>query len=224
MIIKSPEILQVIQSNSVVGKRLIPRYLYHFTSKNNFEKINNQGVILPSKELLKDKSIFLFDLENFLKFWNIIVEKYQKSLKNALIDKASNNGTQDIVLLRIDTSKLFKTDLKIRSQDRMFKPELLDSLKRDFLKYKDVLNFPKVLQEKYKIYFEGDKAVRGNLYNQRKESLEYIYPFSISKDSFDKVGEYSISQTSNKTAKDVFQILENIFRNQPEHKAIERFL
>lgn len=211
---------KIPQSN--YGKHLIPRYLYHLTNIEHYEDISRQGVIAANKELFMGESIFMVDLENFLKFWDIIVKKYNKPLKEALIDRVQNNSS-GIVLLKIDTSKISKKDLRIRSQNIIFDPDLQAALKAKAKKSLFGYSYSQKVKKKFSHFFYGDDALNANLYKQLKQSIEYVYPFDILKDSYTKIGEVKLD--SDKSAKmDFLTFMQKLLKNQPEIKAVDRFV
>ncbi|MBP3925302.1 hypothetical protein J6E39_08720 [bacterium] len=207
-----------------LSKRYIPRYLYHFTSGDCYQKIKNEGVIVSQKEGLMDESIFLFDLENMLKFWNFYTQKYKMPLKEGLLNRFFKRD-KSIVLLRIDTQNLSKNSLKIRSQDYLFKPENLNYLKDKVKKYGSVEKFPKSIKNKLAHYINGDDARKAKIYKQRKNSIEYVYPFDILKSDFTKIGQYTLEEGADLSQrKDFFTIMADILKNTPEFNAVKRFL
>lgn len=211
-----------IQPNKEYGKHLIPRYLYHVTSLENYKHIRRQGVLVTNNELFMGESIFLFDMENFLKFWNIVTKKYQKLLKEALIDRIKDQNS-GIVLLKIDTSKLSKPDLKIRCQDIIFNPELQEGLKRNAQKSKNGLCvYSSKVKRRFSHFFYGEDAINANLYKQRKQSIEYVYPFDILKDAYSKIGEIESDQIRSENL-GFWDIMKKLLENQPEIKALEQF-
>lgn len=206
------------------GKHIYPRYLYHLTSAENAQRINSEGVLVASNEGLMKESIFLFDLENFLKFWNLRPAKYKgKPIKNALIDRVAQESG-DIAVFRIDTDKIDKETLKIRSQDFIFEPERLELFKSIVRARGGIDKLSKCEKDRFAHYFCGDDANKANLYKQRKESIEYVYPFDILRSGFEKIGETTVKKETSNKEQDAFVILNNLFEGKPEQKAVGRFI
>jgi len=206
------------------GKHIYPRYLYHLTSSENAHRIITDGVLVATNEGLMKDSIFLFDLENFLKFWNIRPKKYDyKPIKNALLDRVANSSG-NISLFRIDTSKINKEFLKIRSQNYIFAQERLDELKKAIQKRGSSDKLTQKEKRRFSHYLYGENANLANLYKQRKESIEYIYPFDILKDAFEKIGETKVYSKTTGSENDTFIILNKLLDNQPEQNAVKVFL
>ena len=59
--------------------KIIPRYLYHITTKSNYEKIVSSRKLATRKEDFAGDAIFMFELQNFF--------IPSKNLKISLIDK-----------------------------------------------------------------------------------------------------------------------------------------
>ncbi|MBQ2611691.1 hypothetical protein IJF81_04790, partial [bacterium] len=74
--------------SQAVGKHKIPRYLYHITSKENYNKIIQSGGITPLEaDSFCGTGIFMLELENFFKNWQKIKVRDKKTIfkkKNTL--------------------------------------------------------------------------------------------------------------------------------------------
>lgn len=213
-----------VQSPPPAGKHIYPRYLYHVTSAENARRIESDGVLIAANEGMMKEAIFLFDMENFLKFWKLRTKKYNyKPLKNALIDRVAGESG-DIAIFRIDTSKLDKDVLRIRSQDYIFEPGRLNWFKDTFRARGCCDKFSKKEKARFAHYLCGENANKANLYKQRKESIEYIYPFDILRGSFEKIGEATVKGKTSENEIDAFVVMKKLLEGKPEQKSVERFL
>lgn len=205
------------------GKHIYPRYLYHVTSDKCADSIVADGVIVTGKENLFGEGIFLFDLENFLKFWDIRIQKYGfKPLRNALINRAAAQ-TGNIAIFRIDTNKIDKPFLRIRSQNDIFDADRRSKLVQLCEKRGGLSNLLPKDKVEFNQYFQGESADVAPLFKQRKESIEYIYPFDILRNGFEMIGQTKVTQ--QELAKDsIYSVIKRLLNNQPEQKAVERFL
>ena len=99
--------------------RIIPRFLYHITSKANYEKILEAGKLKPSHDNFFGDGVFCIELNNFFKRWKKSNSWEFDSLQEELIKQAAK-GESGLVMLKIPTEKLSWDNLKIRSQNRLF--------------------------------------------------------------------------------------------------------
>ena len=181
LITNSSHIATQITQGTSKGK--IPRYLYHFTTAENFAKMQNDMFCYASSNdrFLEKKSIFMFDLMNFLKDWGKKIRG--TSLQEALLDEVTayfEKDTDTLVLLRIPTKKLKPDNLRIRSQDVFFET---------------VLNNGKATSnDKLEHMIRGVPATQTNLFKQRKCPIEHIYQEDIPVDSFEIVGKLSAKE------------------------------
>ena len=56
-----------VQLSQTVGKHKIPRYLYHMTSLENYNKMLESGCIRPSGARLPD-GVYMLELDSFSKY------------------------------------------------------------------------------------------------------------------------------------------------------------
>ena len=126
-----------------------------------------------------------------------------------------------IVCLRIPTATLDHDLLKIRSQNRL--------LKKRSTTPKEIL--PEIREHKTK----GAPAKDAGHYKQRKEAIEYIYIEDIPVENIKLIGKTDISSEDiiyDYCGYDIFppekeqnsavaRVLKNLFRNQPEEKAVK---
>lgn len=201
-----------INTGSKLGKHKVKRYLYHFTSADNYKKILDEKKInMAHKDpFLNAPGIFMVDLPNFTNQWlNNDTYWYGQNLALSLFRESCKNQDK-IVCLRIPTEKLDHSKLRIRSEDRFFK------------KFK---NFSKVTKH---LQF-GDSVKNRSYYIQRGESIEHIYQNDIPADIVELVGTVDIDKNkvcrtyNERGAKQkniVIDILKRLFKGQPEEKGI----
>ena len=100
--------------------KIIPRFLYHITTKSNYEKIVRSGKLLAKHEETAGTAVFMIELQNFLKRWSSIDFYHKKSkLDKALFDYCEKDGS-GLVLLRVPTQNLKSDILRVRSQESLF--------------------------------------------------------------------------------------------------------
>lgn len=202
-------------SNDTKGRCNVPRYLYHVTSKANYEKMLQDGFIKKSHDFAQDTNlngVFMFDLKNFTKRWcNMgfyIGENTQEnifSLAKALFMKTSSK-TSDIVALRIPTRSLSLGKLKCRVQGVNLTLSHANN---------------------------GDSALRQKHYTRKKQPIEYIFEDNIPLNCVEKVGEAdsgviledllkeNVSGVSLYEKINPKELLAKLFKGQPEEKCIE---
>lgn len=190
------------------GKPDIPRFLYHITSKKNYDSMLKSGIIKTSEDSNRAselKGVFLFDMKNFVKRWANTSIHYSKdvsiNLGGALLYKNGLPGDNlrkvtDIVLLRIPTKNMDINKLKIRPQNLM----------------KEVI--------------KGDSALYQTIYTRRKNPIEYIYGENIDVSTVQKIGETqlefnSIIEAAQKLAEKPFELLMRLLKGQPEEKGVK---
>jgi len=190
------------------SKPAIPRYLYHVTTKKNYEAMLKSGEIIGSHDgnfMSNLEGVFMFDLKNFLKRWSSTYFKCDNgttiNLGAALIGK---NRT-DAVVLRVPTKNFNVDKLKIRAQDN------LNSTYHGL---------------------NGDYARFQSLYTRNKKPIEYIYGQNIKMSDVQKVGEINIGIPENFYElengmeffkRKPFKELLEIFRGSPEEKGVLAF-
>ena len=194
------------------GKHKVKRYLYHFTSVDNYEKMLKDKKINVSKDMFMNKpGVFMVDLPNFTNQWlNNDTYWSTQNLALALIRETSKYQDK-LVCLRIPTKNLDHSKLKIRSQDKFF-----EHVKKWFNPTPEHLK-------------TGDAAKNRGLYTQRKESIEHIYQNEIPMENVELVGIVDIDKNQvcrqhlERGAKQkniVIDILKRLFKGQPEEKGI----
>ena len=98
---------------------VIPRYLYHLTSKSNYKQIISSGVLKTSKpESACDGGVFMLELTNFFKRWGTS-KNWEGNMQKELLFRTGASDAGDVVILRIPTKGLDKSKLRVRSQNRL---------------------------------------------------------------------------------------------------------
>ncbi len=103
--------------------KLIPRFIYHLTTKTNYNAIKTSGFLRTSiDESLKgcSEGIFCVELENLFHRWTKF-KLGKQSLSTCLLGQAVTGDLNcELVLLKIPTKNLKINKLKIRSQNDLF--------------------------------------------------------------------------------------------------------
>lgn len=216
----NPTIISGINSSlksaaTVARPKSVPRFLYHLTTKKNYESIMKSGELKPYEDLyLRKRGVFLLDLGNFIKDWKSVryrggnIQDIQKALLTQVAKKPN------IVALRIPTAKLNPDDLRIRSQKTFFQRQA-DEFNEEYGKIPEISL--KLREKMIKHVQHGDSASNVALYKQRKEPFEFIYHAPIQKDNLQLVGETVFKYNDkSRTIKDIFL---DLFKGCPEEIA-----
>lgn len=190
-----------------LGRRNLPRYLYHITTENNYQQMLKDGYIKGHHDLdlnTRLSGVFLFDLKNFSKRWTTMGIDWGDKLftfAKGLIMQASKDDS-NLVVLKISTKTLSQNKLKCRNQ-------LTDS-------------------KTHNTY--GDFATNQKHYTRKKNAIEYINEGNIPIQNVTKIGEANVGFNLHKAMEnlsenifdkiDVKKILQNLFKNTPEEKSI----
>lgn len=190
-----------------LGRRNLPRYLYHITTENNYQQMLKDGYIKGHHDLDLNthlSGVFLFDLKNFSKRWTTMGIDWGDKLftfAKGLIMQASKDDS-NLVVLKISTKTLSQNKLKCRNQ-------LTDS-------------------KTHNTY--GDFATNQKHYTRKKNAIEYINEGNIPIQNVTKIGEANVGFNLHKAMEnlsenifdkiDVKKILQNLFKNTPEEKSI----
>lgn len=190
-----------------LGRRNLPRYLYHITTENNYQQMLKDGYIKGHHDLDSSthlSGVFLFDLKNFSKRWITMGIDWGNKLftfAKGLIMQASKDDS-NLVVLKIPTKTLSQNKLKCRNQ-------LTDS-------------------KTHNTY--GDFATNQKHYTRKKNAIEYINEGDIPIQNVTKIGEANVGFNLHKAMEnlsensldklDVKKILQNLFKNTPEGKCI----
>ena len=194
---------------NIVGKHKIPRFLYHMTTKANYEKIVSDNFLRGSKQYgtFNGSShvdsaydcVFLIELTNFFKRWRKSNDWSFDTLQKALIEQVAK-GKDEIVILKIPTFNLNPANIFIRSQNELF---CKSSTNRQ--------NFV--------------SAKMSSLYKQRKHAIEYMYSGLIGTSGIEKIGELSIKTLKESAEYDhtrpIRSLFINLLKGTPEVKGAE---
>lgn len=192
----------IIKNSGVItktGKPNIPRYLYHVTSKQNYESMLRSGYIEARKDCTEMKGVFMFDIINFLKRWvNTCTNKLNLGTCLILKPAADNGNEVDTVLLRISTKNMDINKLKIRPQD-IARPS------SDSAVYQSVYTRRKIPIE---YIYENDINIS-----------------DIAKigETHTKIVAFSISDLKEIFTEKPFNILVKLVKGQPEEKAVRLY-
>lgn len=179
-----------------VGKHKIPRYLYHVTTKSNYESMLKTGTLRVSNESGLGSGVFMLELQNMIKHYGN--HKGYRGLER-LLGQGRFHQDSELVLLKIPTAKLDASRLSIRDNGMPSVaciPDLTVAL--------------------------GDSAVSSKLYKQRKVGLEYIYPHDIPINEISVVGSAKtkdLAETMSDT--EALEIWKTLTQGNPEHRAFE---
>jgi hypothetical protein len=208
---------QNFDNNQVFSARKAPRYIYHFTTKFNYEQIKQQGYINLSKDYLSEKdAVFFLDWQNFIKRWGGILTGKNSpflSKKTFLNYLLKRKGKRKMSLLRVPVDKLNRDDLYVRSQDILF--DMCTNYQNEF-RSRDA-----VLKQKFPHLFDFDSVNNAKKYKSKKHSVEYIYTKNIPLDIVKEVGcaELNLQTCNNKH--NLLKFLNNLLSNTPEHKSLQ---
>lgn len=96
------------------GKHKIPRFVYHITSRNNYNKLLADGTLRMSKDLFCGEGVFASELNNIFK--NSARAWKGRSLLDEIV-KFTNKDSSNIVILKIPTSSIDMDKLYVRSHN-----------------------------------------------------------------------------------------------------------
>ena len=234
----------VMQTIKTIGKHKIPRFIYHMTNKSNYESMLCDGIIKTSPDALLGNGVFTTELTNLFKRWRKSNSWGSKSLQESLIEQVAK-GQDEIVILKIPTSKLDSDKLVIRSQNKLFSWAISGKAEEAFMqipekmgnetnsngwlnKVREILKDIIAKQESKKCaehLTTGAPAKMSGLYKQRKEALEYVYLDNIPMLNVEKIGEVNIAGLRKTAEYDPVRPMRSIFTNllkgTPEVKGAE---
>lgn len=196
----------------IIGKHIIPRYLYHITTKQNYKNMLLERTIKPAKDRHFGRGFFMFDLKNFMKNWTFDFGNYKNfDTRNVIFENiVRKQRKHKMVLLRIDTNKIKKEKLLIRS------------IKKLFQQYYGVENFSKRFPKEkltnpdMKHIAQGDTGKMYPLYNQRKDAVEFAMRKKIDINCAEPIGEFYYKIGDN-----IYDILQKVFKDKNEKRAVE---
>ncbi len=187
--------------------KVLPRYLYHFTSVKNKENILKNGIKASFNiwdEAILNPSVFMVDFENFARSWaSLLSEGF--SLQSCLIfGQALRDGAKELSCFKISTKNL-TSDIFVRSQKFFIDKKLI-------LPGADILAKP----SKYK------------LYQRNNTPIEYIHEGDILPSAVNCIGSVKVPshivdlyntspEVLNKAS---LSMLKKMFINQKEINAL----
>jgi len=197
------------------GKK-VPRYIYHLTTKANYENIQKSGFINMSKDYLSGKNaVFFIDWQNFIKRWGKLEvdDSVFLSKKTFLKYLLKGKGKRNMSLLRVPVSKLNQDDLYVRSQDILF--DACTNYKAEYQTRDPILQifFPHL--------FDFDFVKNVKKYTSKKHSVEYIYKNTIPKDIVEEVGTAELTLQNFKSRNNLLNFLNNLLKSTPEQKSLK---
>lgn len=200
-------------NSTIIGKHKIPRYLYHITPSQNIGAIKREGLSTTDEDLFGE-GVFLFDIANFLKFWN----KNNKNINYAeqLLKYIGRNDT-DVSLLRVQTAHLDKTDIVIRNQETLFE---INNKYSDINNIYDAYSRKEISERCMDEISIGFPAVQSNKFDRKKLPIEYIYDKRISPLNIRFLGQASFDY-QNINIKEIFA---NLLRNTKEQKFLDQII
>lgn len=200
-----------------IGRHKLKKNLYHITTKEAYQNIKKEGYLYPSIANGTESGLFLVDFPNFLKRWCGISKNYpQGYLFKNLLSHIAGRECEDVVLLRIPTEVLEKNALKVRSVERH-----AQNIVKIRERQKNIKELPK---ETIKALF-GDFAKYSPKYKQKREAVEYIYPYEIKLSNIQEMGTFRFTKSLRKTS--IGEIITQLVKGHPEENGvtnIQKFL
>ena len=168
--------------------------------------------IKPANDRHFGQGFFMFDLKNFMKNWSFDFGEYKNyDTRNVLFENIVRKQNQhEMVLLRIDTNKINKDNLLVRSVKKLF---------QQFYGTKNFSQrFPteKFTNPDMKHIAQGDTGRKYPLYHQRKDAVEFAVREKLDINCIEPIGEFNYDFGDN-----IYDILKKVFANKNEKKAID---
>lgn len=229
-----------------IGKNGTPRYIYHMTTKSNYENMLKDGFIKVNDTEMAGDGICTAELSNLFKFWGKNKDYGFIDLRHELINHIKKTIDSNIVMLRIPTSSLDTGKLILRSQNRTFRAtnpnehDILNEIVQQGVRNNpnkpcngiaSALDdyFTKIIEARKSPHiYQGAPANQANMYNQRKEAVEYIYKDNIPIENAQNIGELNISEFKRTPQYDDSNPVKSIFtallKGTPEGKGAEHLL
>lgn len=236
---------KVLTLGTKYGKHKVPRFIYHMTTKKNYESMLKDGFIKTSPDATLGRGVFATELTNLFKRWRLNKSWGNNSLQERLISQIAK-GSDDIVMLKIPTAKLNQDLLRIRSQNILFNwsnsddtNRILDTISNELKQMTGKrTNWVDKVVEKLKQHLaisknshnaahltEGAPVKESKLYTRRKQALEYVYKDNIPITDAEKIGELNISALRSSAEYDSTKPMKSIFtallKGTPEAKGAE---
>lgn len=209
---------QIQQYNTNFARsQKVPRYIYHLTSKANYDSILQDGFIKPTQNKFFVKNgVYALELANFFKRWKINKDWGYDDLQYLLLRhivkwmQFVQQDTNELVILKIPTSELDLSKLKIRCLNKLFKHE--DEFE--------------TLAPGLQSHLRGETPVsKAPLYKRRKNAIEYIYDGSIPVEKAKRIGNIvnvaSLRKSPAFSLHPVKFIMQALLSGTPESKGAE---
>lgn len=200
-----------------LGRHKLKKNLYHITTHEAYQNIKKNGYLCPSIAQGTESGLFLVDFPNLLKRWCGISKNYpQGYLFKNLLSHIAGIECEDVVLLRIPTEVLEKDALKVRSVERHA---------QNIVKVSERQKNIKELQEDTIKALFGDFARYSPKYKQKREAVEYIYPYEIKATNIEEMGTFKFTKSLRKTS--IWEIITQLVKGHPEENGvtnIQKFL
>lgn len=180
-------------------KKLLPEFLYHLTTPNNYQSMKKMGKIIPSQEGSTGLSgVFTFDLANFLNHWGKICDG-NTPLDRKLINRIMQAGNGEIALLKIPTEQMSPDLFKVRSQKLIFDMQNeVEYLPNPYFASKTDLMIDN-FNENYWHMIKAAPLQDSQKYDEAGHAIEYIFNGEIPMDSVQLVGNADIQDCANST-------------------------
>ena len=217
------------------GSHKLPRFIYHMTSSENYEKMLSSGSIKMTEDLMCGKGIFASELYNLFKRGCKPIEG--TTLIERLLQQINTHGNK-IILLRIPIQSINKDKLFIRSHktvfDFCFSPKVSNAEKALSEECKKSGNWDNYLSKLKEIISNAlneldnkdiiehlranTPAKMAKLYKRRKHALEYVYKDNIPMSVVEKIGECSITNIEQASKYSIRNIFLSLLKETPEAK------
>ena len=186
-------IIPKLVNKLVQNQPLIPEYLYHMTSKENYESMLRDGQVNVSAF---EGSVFLSDIKSLVGKYSDVDSKRMIKWYGGLFkeDYAPKSASKTVVLLKIPTASLDKNSVFVRKIGLVNQEEF----ENEFLTQKKNL---------YEVSEEEMDGVKSN-------PLEYLHDGSIPISKFSLINSVKIDELSDNTF--VSKFFKLMFDNAPE--------
>jgi len=173
-------------------KKLLPEFLYHFTTPNNYQTMKKAGKIIPNQEGNTGlNGIFTFDLPNFLNNWGKVQDR-GLPLDRKLVTRIAQAGNGEIVLLKIPTEGMNPDLCKIRSQNLIFDMyNGVESLPNPYMESMQDLMIDN-FNENYWHLMKASSLENAKEFVDKGHALEYILDTEIPMDSVQSIGSVNL--------------------------------
>lgn len=196
-------------------RKYLPKYLYHFTTLNNYNNMLKSGKIITGVEQNTDiKGIFTVDMNNFINNWGYR-DEHGMPLDEKLIKRIALCNDGNVVLLRIPTEKLDPSAFKVRSQNVIFDmfSKVENVCNSDWRAPIDIMvdDYP----DEYSHMNFGVNLSNAQEFLDNNHALEYIYQKEIPITDVALVASANLNQiTGVNSSKQVSNLIQELFKNE----------